>query len=880
MPEFPGWDQSSEFTEAYRRAVRTRSRLSKRGPKHPPIVLRTGPEEAQQALEALKLGLQRSSRARGTVPCTPYAHVDWRGGSRTELIAKIAEELKKNAPDEAGKLRLPTYDLLQCVAGNRVGTDARLADRVFARHRGRATAALPPRGEPGPAINAGLLTVPVRSIWSVAEWVYLRIWERRWEWRLARRRRFRLLWPENFRGKRTYAAALTEFNRMWEAAVGDGGGAHDVDRWDGLLIAALMTDLYAYARQGLLHPGRRRRRPRHALLLNGTRTGADGGDGGSTAVAGFIRLYGAQQRSSPNAATVVIAALPDTHDAAPGAGTLEEAARRLDPEKGAIPTPYEVRLPRPERGGGHGVTVSPVWTPRVRLRPGRELAFEAGALAVALWLTGQLSCIPYLDSPFTDTYTQCLTGSDHVQQAKAAGPALSAQYTDALNLIAEQNKIAETDGKPERTVTIAHVRASVAPNEAERQSGAAIPELRGLALAQQSLHRMAPANDNGVWVRIKTYDAGLQFKNARKVAAEIVREAKKDQHLIGVTGFTESRKETVAALRVLNSARIPIVSSTATAKAMEVGRYYHGAAPNNKREARVVSEFVKHANTVRTGENSCAPAESVAVVTDPTDVYSDELGKEFALAFPSAGSRIGYIPGGNSGVVVPNEPDLDMKFSMSEVAEAVCSKVAGKSRTLVYWTSRVREFDNFLETYQSRSPCANKDLTVMGGNELTNAALSGGFVGKSWLHLYHTAHMLPAGHPDRSATAKAFNDAYTEKFTKSDLWLNDGHAALAHDAVQVLAQATSQANAAGVELTRPNVQQIINSGSFDLEGASGRLLFAAGSLQRPLNKLLAVLHHGEKGSAPVLMCGDSGKNIDAGKEWQQGGTSYDCPEDE
>ncbi|MBT2400016.1 hypothetical protein [Streptomyces sp. ISL-100] len=879
MPEFPGWDQSSEFTEAYRKAVRSRSRLSKRGPKHPPIVLRTGAEEAQQALEALELGLQRSSRARGTVPCTPYAHVDWRAGSRTELIAKVAEELKKNAPDEAGRLRLPAYDLLRCVADNQAGTDAQLADRVFARHRGRATAVLPARDTTGPTINAGFMTVPLRSVWSVAERVYLKFWERRWEWRLARRRRYRLLWPENYRGKRTYADALVEFHRTWEAAVRPDSTPRDIDRWDGLLIAALMTDLYAHARQGLLHPGRRRRRPRHALLLNGTRPAADGGDGGSTAVAGFVRLYGAQQRPSPNAATVVIAALPDTHDAAPGSGTLEEAARRLDPAKGAIPTPYEVRLPRPEPGG-RSVTVLPVWTPWVRLRPGGELALEAGALAVALWLTGQLAFVPYLGSPFMDTYTQCLTGSDYVQQSKAAAPALPAQYADALKMIAEQNKIAETGGKPERTVTIAHVRASVAPNAAERQSGAAIPELRGLALAQQSLHRLAPANDNGIWVRIKTYDAGLQFKNARKVAAQIVREAEKDQHLIGVTGFTESRKETVGALRVLNSARIPIVSSTATAKAMEVGRYYHGAAPNNKREARVVSEFVKNANTVRTGENSCAPAESVAVVTDPTDVYSDELGKEFAMAFPSAGSRIGYIPGGNSGVVVPNEPDLDMKFSMSEVAEAVCSRVAGKNKTLVYWTSRVREFDNFLETYQSLSKCANKDLTVMGGNELTNAALSGGFVGKSWLHLYHTAHMLPAGHPDRSATAKAFNDAYTEEFTGSDLWLNDGHAALAHDAVQVLAQATSQANAAGVELTRPNVQQIINSGSFDLEGASGRLLFAAGSLQRPLNKLLTVLHHGKDGSAPVLMCGDSGKNIDAGKEWRQGGTSYDCPKDE
>ncbi|WP_274557607.1 hypothetical protein [Streptomyces spiramyceticus] len=875
MQEFPGWEHSGEFVEAYRKAVRTRSRLSKRGPKHPPVVLRTGPDEAQQALEALELGLQRSSRARGIVPCTPYAHVDWRGGSRTELIAKIVDELRTNTPDEAGRLRLPAYDLLQCVADNRAGTDGQLPDRVFARHRGRATAVLPARDNSGPVINAGVFTVPVRSVWSVAERAYLKCWEWRWGWRLAQRRRYRRLWPAEYRGKRTYAAALSEFSSAWEAAARPGSTRRDVDRWDGLLLTALMTDLYGYARQGLLHPGRRRRRSRHALLLNGTR-GA-----GAAAVAEFVALYGAQHRPSPNAATVLVAALPDAPDAAPspGPGTLADAAAKLDPAKGTIPAPFAVRLPPPE-AGSRTVAVLPVWTPWVRLRPRTELGIEAVALAVTLYLTGQLAFVPWLDSPISSTYTQCLTGSDYVKQGQVGRRTPADQYADALRMIADQNKIAETEGKTDRTVTIAHVRASMAPNEAERRSGGAIPELRGLALAQQSLHRLAPANDDGVWVRIKTYDAGVQFKDARKVATQIVREAGKNDRLIGVTGFTESRKETVEALRLLNSARIPIVSSTATAKAMEIGRYYHGAAPNNRREARVMAEFAKEANTVSTGEDSCAPAESVAVVTDPTDVYSDDLGKEFAANFPSAGNRIGYIPGGSNGVVVPNEPDLDMKFSMPEVAEAVCSRVAANNRTLVYWTSRVREFDNFLETYQTVSKCANKDLTVVGGNELTNAALSGGFKGKAWLRLYHTAHTLPAGHPDRSATAKAFNDAYTREFTTEDLWRNDGHASLAHDSVQVLAQATSQANAAGVELTRPNVQQIINSGQFDLEGASGRLRFAAGSLQRPLNKMLTVLHHDERGSAPVLMCGDSGRNIDAGTQWQQGDEKHDCPKDE
>ncbi|MET8681678.1 hypothetical protein ABZW18_29865 [Streptomyces sp. NPDC004647] len=861
MPDFPGWDHGLDFVEAYRAAVRTRSRLHKRVSKHPPVVLRTGPDEALQALQALEGCLKRSSAAGGTVPCVPYAHIEWRDGTRTQLIEQIAEALRENTPAETGRLRLPAYDLIHSLSEDR---DVPVADQVYARHRGRDTAARPPQVSGSPTITAFFFTVPLESVQSLADRVHRKWWEWRWGLRFSRRRRYRHLWPADFAGKRTYGAALREFVDVRRA--GDDG-------WDGLLLAALMTDLYGHARQGLLHPGRRRRRPRHALLLGGSRNGPDG------AVADFITLYSEKQTTCPNPVTVLVAALPDVPGAVTDAHGLNDAAGKLNPAKGEIPAPFEVTLGAPEPGS-RTTPVPPVWTPWLRVRPRPELAFEATALIVALWLTGLLAPLPWVgEGPFRDAYTACLTGPDHVPQGRPDTGTPVDQHTKALEMIKEQNRAAEKLHDPGRTVTIALIHSSPPANENELRSGGSIPELRGLALAQKSLHKQAPANDNGILVRIKTYDAGVQYKNAERKAKEVVEEAKKDPQLIGVTGFTESRKETVAALRRLNKAGIPIVSSTATAKEMEVGRYYHGAAPNNRREARVVGAFIKEANTIRTGQDSCAPAENVAVVTDPADVYSNELGKEFAGQFTSTGERIGYTPGAGDGQTVPNETDLDMKFSMSEVAEAVCSRVVENPKTLVYWASRVREFEAFLETFQNVSNCANKDLTVVGGNELTNAALSGGFKEKSWLHLYHTAHMLPASHPDRSGEAQDFNRAYAKEFGADDLWLNDGHAALAHDSIKVLAQAASKASAANVDLTRPIIHQFITNGFFDLEGASGRLHFPAASLQRPVNKMLTVLHHEKEGSAVVLVCGEPGRNIDAGADWRQGDTTYDCPED-
>lgn len=866
------------FVDAYRKAVRNRFRWHKRGLIHSPVVLRTDPDEAHRALKSLSTVLKRSSSDGENLPCTPYAHIHWLNGTTTELIAKVAEELSKTAPAEGGRLKLPTYKLISGLSGA-AGAPApageappALKDRVW-------TACGPPRGqspgEGGPVIAVGFFAIPFSFIVSSFDKVHRRVWEKRWAVRL-RRRRYRRLWPTGFSGKHNYAAALSEFDQLRTA-----GG----DDWDGLLLAALMTDLFAYARQRILHPGRRRRRPRHVLLLNGTAAGDGGPAAGEDAVDTFVSLYNQKQTSGPHPVTVLVAALPPATGAVADPSAMKQATKALEPAKGQIPVRVDV-TPLPA-GGSSAIDTSPIWKPFVRLRPLTEGLFEVGALVVALWLGGHLAFLPLIGSgPVKDHYTGCLGGSHYSKRGEAEGGPTE-QYAEANDLVAEQNKVAEPrggkepkgEGDPARTVTIAYVRSTLVANEREGRSGGAIPELRGVAIAQQLLHAAAPADNNSVWVKIRPYDAGVQYADAEKAAQRIIEDAERDPNLIGVTGFIESRTQTVAALRMLNKAKIPIVSSTATAKAMEVGRYYHGATPSTKREAAVAAQVIQEANTVKTDpdSDSCVPAEDVAVVTDPTDVWSSELGKELAGQLPYKVERIGYTPD-EVDAPLPTETDLDMRFSMNEVANAVCGKLLANPRTLVYWTSRVREFDSFLDTFQEGA-CANKDLTVVGGNELTNAA-SDDFTNKSWLHLYHTAHMLPDGHPDRSQTAKDFSDQYRAVFGGQDMWLNDGHAALAHDAVRILADAASRANQAGTDLSRPNIQQHINGGYFTAEGASGRLEFRQSSLQRPHDKMLVMLHHQGEKSAPVLVCGSPGANLDAGREWKQGPETHTCPSDD
>ena len=873
MAVFPGWAHADEFLSAYTTAMRPRSRRLKTRVPVPPVVLRTDAEHAEEALSALAGMLTRPSRT-GAVPLTPYAYVDRPRPSVTALLEQIVARLRQERPVVAGSLRLPTYELVSLLrrvhdSPGRPADGPALEEWICSRHfEAHGTWTLPANS---PALTAAFLTVPLDFLLWLGNRLRRPLWRARWNHRFAKQRRYRPLWS-NYAGQRTYGNALRHMLRT-----------RTEEGWERLLLAALLAGLNAYARANPFHPGRRRRRLRHALLLNGSRyPTADAGAGPAgdpgNVVARFLERYEALLRESdvPNPALVVVATLPEEPGAARRRGGLRRAAHHLNGGQEPVQR-HEVTPGPPEDDAG--VTVGPLRQPLLRIRPGTELTcYGVVAATVVAWVLGAFS--PPLPRPWAeDGRRPCLTGDHELTKGVNRGVDPRKLHEAALEKIREENAWVDAQKEPERTVTLALLHASPPADTHELRAGGTVPELRGVALSQDEQNRDAQSNDHDVLVRIEPFDAGVQYRHAAERAREIIAEAKRDPNLVGVIGITESRQTTLAALRQLNAAKIPVVTSTATAKRLEVGRYYHGTAPDNEREARIIADFVRHARIVRGVEEPehCERADEAIVVTDPADVYSDELGKEFAAQYPNTGNRIGYTPGMDDGHPAPNESDLDMQYSVGDVATAVCERVRKNPRSVVYWTSRVREFSSFLDSYQGATGCANEPLTVVGGNELTNDALAGTFRGKRWLHVYHTAHMLPADFEPRSDIARQFSDTYRREYGERDVWLHDGHAALAYDAVQVLAEAASQAITNQVELTRPNVHQYISSVS--IEGASGLLQFTVGSPQRPQNKLLTVLYYSDDKASLVLACGRPGQNIRLGEEWTQGDEHHPCPED-
>ncbi|MGP3969250.1 hypothetical protein [Streptomyces sp. 6N223] len=883
----------------------------------PPVVLLLG-DGAPQDVYKLDRGLLHPGSGR-------HAHVETQvpshrppGDGVRPLCCDIQPEvLRQGVVPGTGRLKLPNFSLTRRIvdgmrtaaAGGPTGPTA-LRDYCYEHERGPVRDALwriAGTNEGGPG---GGLTLAGAWNWlagPLCQTLPRRLWARRWTRRLLRSKRHRWYaeWVNRDRTPLLGAEFFTHaFNRVGGLVASDAPGglpaAERERRLEQLLLRALLVDLKRWGRAGRwarLSPWRRRRVTRYVLPVH-----LPGGPDAEARERGvrFLEEYATAAHWVACAPVLLVADCPapeavegpdapepvaggERHTPAEAAGVLRAARGRP-----AVVRPLLVEL---DDGLPAGVPASDRAPKRRLVGPGAEAAAWCVVASLVLGGAGRVAW-----EAGRDPSADCLgaaAGEVSAPTAQDGPPALAAEYGEARAMIAEQNALAEDaarEGDEVRTVAYVGVGMAGSDEEWEARSDGAVPELRGVALAQRELNREADDDKLKVWLRVELYDrAGEKYTDAEAVAEDIVADAEaadpgSPEEIAGVVGFAQSRADTQAAVRILEAARIPVVATTATADAMNSGTYYHQMAPPNSREAQITSQFARQANIVETAPGACVPADTAVVIQDPDDLYSASLGDGFATLFADAGGswrKLWHSPDAQDAATPPpGDPRVTWEPSIHDVAQAVCDEVrsAAGGDTMVYWTARSREFQAFLTDYKDSTPCGGDRLTVVGGNELTNAALSGLYetpVWPDWLRLYHTAHVLPVG-ASPSHIAREFNDHYAAHFGPDDLWRNDGHAALAHDAMQVLAEAADGALAAtgGQELSRSNVHNELHAG-IEKEGASGHIDFAEGEAVSR-NKPVVILHHTEAGSTPVLSCGWFSQTEDPAESWGPG-DGFDCP---
>ncbi|WP_434597931.1 hypothetical protein [Streptomyces sp. A5-4] len=926
---FPNAVGATDFLRAFRSAVFPSNWRLLNSQTVPPVLLRTGGEgeragqRSKRVLDALEESL-KTPDGRAVAFARPQRHRSADPGQDL-LTLHVGRELPRDPSKRTGRLKLRDFDLVDRLVEEARGLAAQspdeLSDRQLQDLLGGATLrnqlyerrVAEPDGLPHalaqlapPVDGSGVVMTYVTRV--VARPLFYRLPRRLWSWRWKRR----LLTSRRYGWYRQWLNLArthgTFFDRISEVLGGQAialrGNAQDQQNalleLEKLLLRAMLADLHR-AHSGRVGPWKRRRRTRRVVLLDLPAAAEDGGKDANR----FLQAYRSVYRVDGSASLLVVGAgQPDDYVEVSGQRWHQERAEGLAAEAQYLLTPPDghagdndpwLLLPSLADSDfdGVGLAVARVQPPTPVLGPRAESSVQVAVVSTAvvalvlgatpIWRGGSGEDTRCLDgSKVSDTVVpEALRNVDATQNV-LRGTAGKSPYRTVVEQIEEVNNkaalAAERRGATVRTVV--YLGSSVSADKSKGEYNGAVAELRGVWLAQIRLNSEAakdPQNEK-VQLIVGVRDSGKDFVNAPAMADDIVEETRaNDQYqdhrtIVGVVGFAESRYKTLQAARKLSAGRVPLISTTATADEMQTaGQYYRPMAPGNSRESQIAADFALSGSVIEEKddpeENSgyCESAVQAVVVSDPSDLYSKEIGGQFAGRFGDEAKRIGY-------------PDRDTDGS--DVARRVCAYKKQERRTVLYWASRVESFNTFLDNYNNTG-CAYQNLTVIAGNELTNAALAGEYTpALNWLRLYHTAHVLPVGHPQANGEAKRFARHYAYYAGEDDPWRSDGHGPLGYDAYRVLSWAIDGANASNRgEVNAAGVKSKLDS-DIELEGVSGAIMYPEGNAgsKPPVDKGFVIVGYTKAGPQLVLHCGKFSVHKPSVDKW--GPNGLDCPKDE
>ncbi|MEU3351750.1 ABC transporter substrate-binding protein [Streptomyces sp. NPDC037389] len=848
----------------------------RRGPSARVVLMPQGDPDVAARIATGECGrLRVSGRA-----LVPYVRVLEAPGA-PDVFEQIEQGLLDNLPDGFGRLRLPRYRLVRTFAQARSrerdpGVRARdLRDKCFVERRKTSV------------LLKLLRAISLADVPGMASWAWQPL-----------RQLFEVL-PRWLYGRRQQRLMMGKdgWFRRW-AGIPDGRGdffaQHEevTGREADALLCALLGDLEDAVRRRRISPWVRRRRSRFVLVV--PKAGAARSLTESV-VEGFPR---AVERTKSTAVALLAVGYQDEREAPQSFATATNTVDSWTPGQ-STGRGRSVHVAVPPQDGRTDVEADSWFRSYPEINPGGRtpsaVAPRLEALALAVAGVVVLSLIAYGGMIWFPRAadTRCLgatvPGARSAPPGKTTGRSPKAVYQEALDTIKNQNDIADVAARVNhamvRTVVYLGVPALADTWKDAIYSGA-IPELRGIALAQGEFNGEAARVSDKVRLKVRVEDAGMRFSKAPEVADRLAREIRAEpsgaQQIMGVVGLAQSRPDTLKARDILAAANVPMVGTVATAEAMQRSDLYRQVAPDNRREARIAAAFARHGNLVEISPGRCVPARRAVVVADPEDTYSDNLSTRFVEQIPDA-RTIWYSaqPGKASERRVPPDDRTEWARTLSDMARIVCGRIKEDRRTVLYWAARQNEFAAFLDEFDGRAEC-NGRLTVLGGDDLTGVVVDDQKPSKRHpgVRLYYAAHVLPDGYPPNSM-GRLFRQQYLDAYGDDDRWSDDGRAPLAWDAMRVLSTAVNTAyqDSHSSLLTRGMVESDLVKGvggPNGIQGATGILAFANGG-KVPVNKRLLILHDTSDGPEVSLECGA----LDSEEEktsWGPGG-AYDCPRD-
>jgi ABC-type branched-subunit amino acid transport system substrate-binding protein len=421
--------------------------------------------------------------------------------------------------------------------------------------------------------------------------------------------------------------------------------------------------------------------------------------------------------------------------------------------------------------------------------------------------------------------------------------------------------------------TVVFFAPMTVPDEAERLGQTALRQLRGVAMAQETIHTQSTHDETRVPIRILLANPGDRFEHGVSVAEQIRELAEQDDTVVGVVGIAQSRDDSQRAVRTLTEAGVPVVAGPLTGDFMaDISSPYYQLTPTNRRVSAVFDAFLADARVV--GEDGSArPARDAVVVFDPEDAYSRNLAEDFDAAFAEPG--VHDIRPAEHGV------GDDGGAGLGELADEVCGLI-DPERDIVFFALRSQQLVGMLDG-MAVNACAG-GFTVVAGSDVTKfvQAPEVKLPDYDFVRLYYASFGFATrdeGLP-RSEIQVRFHDDYREEYHSNVAAFDVGDAAITYDALWALSEAIDggRASLGGVSPGRDVVAGQLGAG-VTFSGVSGHVALESAS-RLPEDKLVLVvevniLGDGRLRRTPLLACGRlSGEEA---TDWGVGPLT--CPQD-
>lgn len=404
--------------------------------------------------------------------------------------------------------------------------------------------------------------------------------------------------------------------------------------------------------------------------------------------------------------------------------------------------------------------------------------------------------------------------------------ALVSDTSDAEALIYLENQRVLDSGAPYITFVVG---TTLTGNEGDISYGRG--NLQGAYVAQKEYNDGLKLS-GGRQIRLLIANAGSKSDDVVDVAEQIVRAANQDKTIIGVMGWPYSAYAQ-AAIPVFTSARIPMVSSTASADSLSgISPYFFRVAPPNKSEAIAAARYAEQQ----------LHASHVALFVDPKNTYSKSLADDFKQQFVVGGNQIidteNYTIGDQAGL-----PTL-------------LQKALNSNPDLIYFAGYPDDLAVLLIDLGTSQP----NLHVLGGDALyaPNGYPLSARVGFSRLHFTSFAFfdewdILGMDKPQFfSEYPNDFNPTGQEHTNPYGFTRADKDVMLSYDTMYALFQGCQNILVAQKTLTSATLKDSLTeiTGTKAIQGVSGQISF--GSNGDPINKAIVVLYIDQTGHTQML----------------------------